>query len=376
MNKKPTVHYLSLKSYPKFDKEKRRNPPSAQKAEYIIKTINNLGYHVNYVSFSESMNNRFYCSKKLSISSMIDFFLCPNIPGKFRESFMFRWFVHIYAKRYIKPGDVLLVYHTNGMRNDLLRRVANKYKMKFIYEVEEIYAYAHDIVDKTQVENEIEFLQCPDAYLFCSEKIASIVNRRKLPYLVVEGYYKYSKQDVHPFTDGKIHLVYGGIIDEVKGGAFRVVEAACHLSEKYVVHILGFGDTEKLKQVIKSTENKRKSTVIYEGLKNGNDYIDFLSRCDIGLSAMTMRNDINNTAFPSKLVLYLSCGLRVVACDVDVLRISQMSDYLTFYNEDTPESIAHAIMSIDFREKFDTKEIMSSLDAEFGQNLKMMLSST
>ena len=369
---KPTVHYLSLRSYPKFEKEKRRNPPSAQKVDYIIDTLNTLGYHVNYVSFSESLIDKLCSAKKLKLSEDTDFFLCPNIPGKYRESFSFRWFMHIYALMHIKKGDILLVYHTNSMRNDLLRSIADKYQMKFVYEVEEIFAYAHEQVSDTQVKEEIEFLQCPDCYFFCSELIAEKVNKPQKPYLVVEGYYKHTKAKVEPFNDGKIHCVYGGIIDEVKGGAFRAVMAANHLSSNYVVHILGFGDIGKLKGLIEKNADKRECKVVYEGLKNGQDYIDFISKCHIGLSLMTMREDINNSAFPSKLVLYLSCGLRTVACRVKVLEISKMADSLVFYDEDTPESIAEAIMSIDINEPYDSKELMDSLDRGFKEDIKRL----
>ena len=372
-NESMTVHYLSLRSYPKFEEEKRRNPPSAQKVDYIIDTLNSLGYHVNYVSFSESLIDKLCTAKKMKLSEMTDFYLCPNIPGKYRESFTYRWFRHIYAPKHIKKGDILLVYHTNGMRNDLLRFIADKFQMRFVYEVEEIYAYAHEQVSEQQVKDEINYLQCPDRYFFCSELIAERVNKSKKPYLVVEGYYKHAKADIEPFNDGKVHCVYGGIIDEVKGGAFRAVRAAQYLPENYVVHILGFGNTRKLNELINATSDSRKCEVVYEGLKNGQDYIDFISRCHIGLSLMTMREDINNSAFPSKLVLYLSCGLRVVACKVKVLEISKMSGSLYFYNEDTPEAIADAIMSIDINAPYDSKELMDSLDRGFKEDLKRLL---
>lgn len=372
-NDTPTVHYLSLRSYPKFEKEKRRNPPSAQKVDYIIDTFNDLGYYINYVSFSESLNNKLYRAKKMKLSEMTTFFLCPNVPGKYRESFAFRWFLHIYAPKHIRKGDILLVYHTNSMRNDLLRYLSDKYQMTFIYEVEEIYACAHENVSKQQVKDEIEFLQSPDKYFFCSELIGERVNKSNKPYLVVEGYYKHAKADIEPFNDGKVHCVYGGIIDEVKGGAFRAVMAAQYLPDNYVVHILGFGDIGKLKELIESTACCRKCEVIYEGLKNGQEYIDFISRCHIGLSLMTMREDINNTAFPSKLVLYLSCGLRVVACRVKVLEISKMAENITFYDDDTPETIAKSIMSIDVTKPYDSKELMDRLDNGFKDDLMSLL---
>ena len=368
-----TVHYLSLRSYPEFAKEKRRNPPSAQKVDYVIECMNKLGYKVNYISMSESANNKFYTPKKKPLSKDTMFYMCPNIPGKFRESFTFRWLIHIYAPMHIKKGDILLVYHTNSMRNDLLRKLADKYKMTFIYEVEEIYGYAHETVDKIQVESEIDELQCPDKYIFCSNLIEKTVNRRRLPFVTVEGYYKYTKSDVEPFNDGKIHCVYGGLIDKVKGGAFRAVRCAEFLSDKYVIHILGFGEIEEIKQLIEKNKKENGAEVIFEGLKSGQEYINFISKCDIGLNLMTFDANINNTAFPSKLVLYLACGLRVVSLKVPVLDISKMSSILYFYDEDKPDVIADAIKKVDISSQYNSKQIMETLDKTFLNDLNELL---
>lgn len=373
-NTKPKVHYLSLYCIPEFKNENRRHSPSAQKMDYIVKSLNACGYEVNFVSFSESKDNRIYFSKKKKLSKMTTFFMCPHIPGKFRESFSFRWFVHIYAKRHIKKGDTLLVYHTNGMRNDLLRRLADKMSLEIVYEVEEIYSYAQETVLEEKVEEEIEFLQCADKYLFCSELLEERVNRRKRPYKIVEGYYKYSKADVDGFMDGKIHCVYGGIIDKVKGGAFRAVEAAKYLPNNYVIHILGFGNSTELVERINQTKNERRCEVIYEGKLNGSEYINFISKCDIGLSLMTMREDINSTAFPSKLVLYMACGLQVVACRVKVLEISKLSKALNFYDTDSPEEIARVIQKIDVSVEYSLEDMMFNLDKEFKESLLELLS--
>lgn len=373
MRDKTTVHYLSLRSIPEFFREKRRNPPSGQKQDYIISCLTDLGYKVNYVSFSESMNNRLYFPKKKALSETVTFFLCPHIPCKYRESFSFRWFYHIYAPKYINKGDVLLVYHTNSMRNDILRRLADEMELTLIYEVEEIYAFAHEQVDNEMVEYEKNFLQCADKYLFCSELLAQFVNLRKKPYTVVEGYYHYVKSKATERDDNNIHCVYGGIIDRIKGGAYRAVDAACYLPENYVIHILGFGDTNGIKKYIEDTSLKRKCQVIFEGTKNGTDYIDFISKCDIGLSLMTLREDINNTAFPSKLVLYMACGLRVVAGRVKVLEFSKMNEHLYFYDKDEPMEIAKAILSIDVNEEYDSKAIMDLLDMKFRSELQELL---
>ena len=372
-NKLPTVHYLSLRSYPKFEKEKRRNPPSAQKVDYIIDSLNSLGYHVNYVSFSESLNDKLCRAKKMKLSEMTDFYLCPNIPGKYRESFTYRWFKHIYAPKHIKYGDILLVYHTNGMRNVTLRAIADKYEMQFVYEVEEIFAYVHEQINEKQVNEEIEFLQCPDKYLFVTDTLAKIVNKQNKPFITIEGYFKYSvKANSSRFDNGKIHCVYGGIVDSVKGGAFSIVDACKYLPQNYYVHILGYGDTGRLRKEIENSEKERVCELRYEGLKNGDEYIDFISKCHIGLCIQSMK-DYNTVSFPSKLVLYLACGLRTVACNVDAIANSRMAGLIAFYDEDTPEAIADAVMSIDVDAPYDSKLLMDSLDRGFKKDLKQLL---
>ncbi len=372
----PTVHYLSLRNIPAFEKEKRRNPPSGQKQDYIIQTLVDLGYKVNYVSFSESANNRFYRPKKKKLSEKVTFFLTPNVPGRFRESFAFRWFCHLYAMRHIKAGDILLVYHihTNGMRNDLLRALADKRHLTFVYEVEELFEYAHETVSQKLVEEELAFLQCPDKYLFCTETLAETVNRRHLPYAICEGYYKYVRANLPKWNDGKIHCVYGGIIDAVKGGAIRAVHAAEFLPENYVVHILGFGDVPTLKKEIEKIAPKTACEIKFEGLKKGQDYIDFISKCDIGLCLQTMDQNLTATSFPSKLVLYLSCGLYPVALGIEQLTKSRLAENITFYSEDDPKAIAKAILSVELKEENTIHEMMDRADKTFAADLKALLS--
>ena len=370
----PTVHYLSLRNIPAFEKQNRRNPPSGQKQDYIIDTLVNLGYHVNYVSFSESFRKKWYWAKKKKLSDFVTFFLTPSIYGKFRESIAFRWFCHLYAARYIKEGDILLVYHTNSMRNDLLRRLADRKKMKFIYEVEEVYAYVHEIISEQQVKEEIAFLQCPDKYLFCTQTLANTVNQRNLPYAIVEGYYKYVRSGIPKWNDNKIHCVYGGILDSVKGGAIRAVQAAKYLSGKYIIHILGYGDIQAVKDEIEKLRSETSCNVFFEGLKNGPDYIDFISRCDIGLCLQSPEKKYNAVSFPSKLVMYLSCGLYPVAPNIEQLTSSKLAENIMFYDEDTPQAIANAIMRIDPNRENTIQQMMERMDQTFTQEFKALLS--
>ena len=374
MAQRPTIHYLTFYCIPEYANEQRRHSPSAQKMEYIIDVINRLGYNVNLVSLSESSKNRIFFPKKKKVSNHLTFFLCPHIPGRYRESISFRWFVHCYSKKHIKQGDILLVYHTNCMRNDLLEQLCKKRGLTLIYEVEEIYAYAHDIVAKEQVEEEKQFLQCADKYLFCTETLQKAVNLRNLPYAIVEGSYKWVRPNIEKFNDGKIHCVYGGIISSVKKGAFLTVEMAKYLPENYVVHILGFGEVDKLKLLIDQTKEERKCELIYEGLKKGEEYLEFISKCDVGLALQTIDKDLCNHSFPSKLVLYMASGLRVVAYKMDILTISQMAKKIKFYESDNPEEIAKVVISIKNNDPSENKCLMEMLDQQFMTNFENLIS--
>lgn len=372
--RKPKVHYLSLYSIPEFAKQQRRHSPSAQKMEYIIDAMNRLGYSVNFVSFSESKRKRIYLPRKKKLSENLTFFLSPHIPGRYRESVAFRWFVHCYARKHIKEGDILLVYHTNGMRNDLIEKVCKKKKCTMIYEVEEIYAYVNEVVSQPQVEAEKQFLQCADKYLFCSELLQQAVNIKNLPYVVVEGSYKWTRPDVTKFNDGKIHCVYGGTIGGKKRGGFLAVEMAKYLPENYVIHILGFGETEQLKAFIEQTSHERKCEVIFEGLKKGKEYLEFISKCDVGLAIQTMDKNLCNHSFPSKLVLYMACGLPVLTPKMEVLVVSKMASKIKFYEIDDPKAIAEALLEMEDYQQNDTKELMDLLDREFLFNLDKLFS--
>lgn len=65
------------------------------------------------------------------------------------------------------------------------------------------------------------------------------------PYIVINGTYKTEVDKSVSFNDSKIHCIYAGTFDEIKGGAAAAV-AAEFLPSNYHIHILGFG-TEKQK---------------------------------------------------------------------------------------------------------------------------------
>ena len=155
-----------------------------------------------------------------------------------------------------------------------------------------------------------------------------------------------------------------------RGGGIAAVEAAAFLPANYHVHILGFGnesDTKKLKDIMTSLVEKYKCKVTLDGCLSGEEYIRFIQSCDIGLNTQNPNADFNATSFPSKILSYMSNGLHVVSVRIPVVELSEIGDYMYFYNEQKPEEIAKAILKIDINEPYNSREIIRNLD----NNLKV-----
>ena len=87
-----------------------------------------------------------------------------------------------------------------------------------------------------------------------------------------------------------------------------------------------------------------------------------------------MDQNLTATSFPSKLVLYLSCGLYPVALNIEQLTRSRLAENITFYSEDTPQAIANAILQIDPQKENTIREMMDHADETFAADLKALLS--
>lgn len=110
----------------------------------------------------------------------------------------------------------------------------------------------------------------------------------------------------------------------------------------------------------------------FEGELKGDDYKHFIQKCHIGLSTQDPTAAFNATSFPSKILVYLSNGLRVVSIRIPVVEHSAIADCLCFYDEQSPKMIANAIME-SVKADIDGKDILKKLDILFVKDLKGML---
>ena len=357
-------------------KEKRHYVLSAtNKIDYISQVLKQ-NHDVEIISTSSCINKK-SDSYRIQTKDGVSVLMPPSIGRKNKFT---RFLDKIYIKKWLKKqlnsfnkNDDVIVYHSLGYMKTI-EKAKKKRNFNLILEIEEIYG---DVSGrKKDKKRELKFFKKADSYIFPTELLNDKVNLKNKPYVIIHGTYNVEKQISGKFNDGLIHCVYAGTFDPRKGGVYAAISASKFLDEKYCIHILGFG-TEKEKRVllekIDEINNVSKCKVIYEGLLSGQDYIKFIQSCDIGLSTQNPDAEFNTTSFPSKVLSYISNGLRVVSIKIEVLENSAVNNLLYYYEENNPEAIANAIKSIDVSKSYDSRTKIEELNAKFTKEIKNLL---
>lgn len=279
-----------------------------------------------------------------------------------------------YILKNIKKGENIIVYHSLGLIDII--KIAKKIKgFNLVLEVNEVYTDVHKYSDKV-IKKEKKFLESADKYIFCTELLNKKINKSNKPYIINYGTYKVEPYKNKYFNDKRIHIVYAGTFDLVKGGATTAIKIAEYLDEKYHIHIIGFGtqkETCHIHEMINNISGKTKCKITYDGMLDGEKYIDFLQRCDIGLSTQTPSGAYNETSFPSKVLSYMANGLRVVSIRLKVLEESRVNDLLYYYNNDEPKEIAELILSINLEVPYNSRTKIAELDRIFEKEIKELV---
>lgn len=266
-----------------------------------------------------------------------------------------------YCLKNIKSTDVVVIYHsTDDLK--LIELLKQKIGCKIVLEVEEIYADVTN--DKDLKLRELKAFENCDGFIISVEELYQALKIKK-PYIVINGTYKPESLREVSFDDTMIHCVYAGTFDQAKGGALAAVKAAEFLPKQYHMHILGFG-TEKqvinLKNEINKVQNKTNCILTYDGLKSGEEYIEFLQKCHIGLCTQIPDAKYVETSFPSKILVYLANGLRVLSVYIPTIANSKVGNLLYYYNEQNPQVIAQAIRNIDISKPYNSRNELITID--------------
>ena len=120
-------------------------------------------------------------------------------------------------------------------------------------------------------------------------------------------------------------------------------------------------------------QKKAKCTLTYDGLKSGEEYIRFLQSCQIGLCTQIPDARYTETSFPSKVLVYLANGLRVLSVRIPAVENSEVGGILYYYDTQSPQEIANAIMNIPMKEDYNSRQLLNQLDKDCERNLKRLM---
>lgn len=365
-NNKP-IDYIAYISNPIIeDRQVYPNPAAESKVYYIANKIAAKD-NVQIITFARStIRGRQFPEKVVNLNHGLQFKALRDAKPKnkiLRILYAVSWHLKIFQELIThNKVDTIIAYHSllDAFELWIAKKICG---FRLVLELEEIY---QDVVPCSKFKAYLErrVIAAADAYILATEILSKQIPAGR-PYIIINGTYKSEPlRNVH-FDDDKIHCVYAGTFDPAKGGAAAAAEAAAFLPKNYHVHILGFGteeQAESLKRRIEEVQRTTKCTLSYDGLKSGEEYIQFLQKCHIGLCTQIPDGKYIETSFPSKILVYLANGLRVLSVRIPAVEQSDVGDMLYYYDEQKPEKIAEAIQNIDVDLPYDSRQRLRELD--------------
>lgn len=268
--------------------------------------------------------------------------------------------------------DTVVVYHMPLLSVPV--RLAKRFKhFRLILEVEEVYA---DIWEKYKKyrRGEQKLIFVADYFIFASELLQKKLDPQKQRSMVIYGEYKLFAAKKESATN-EIGLIYAGSIDVIKNGAFIAVECMKYLPTQYKLTVLGHGterNVEKLKKGIEEINSiKGTDCCRYLGVLHGNELSCKLIENDIGLNPQNT-GDYMETAFPSKIMVYLNHGLRVVSTPVASVHSSRVAEAITFASSADPKEMAEAVLYAS-QNNCNVTKLLSGLRNECVSQLRNMV---
>ncbi len=368
--------YASLDE--KLVRESRTYSSAAVNLMNYVTNVLSERFQVVIISPSWSIKQHgFYSQKKITLSKNVNLELPPSIGSRY---FLIKLFSKLLSQLWlfqriiftVQKNDPVIVYHsiTNSPTILFARTIV---RFKLILQLNEIY---QDVKSLGRFNNYIEniIINNAEAYILSTKLLKSRVSRFNRKISICEGVTHMNIIKTEKISDGKIHLVYAGLIDKEKLCAFNTIDVAPYLSEKYIIHIIGFGnksDIDELLYRIKENNLKNTCKIYYDGFLEGENLLLFLQQCHIGLVAQSEDKKFTQSSFPSKIYTYLTNNLVVVCLENELIQSSPIFNLLYTYKYNNPRLIANVVKEIDLNINYGKlySETLSLIDNKFRKDL-------
>ncbi|NKD46798.1 glycosyltransferase [Mammaliicoccus sciuri] len=377
------IKYIGFYDIENSKSDRVSNIAAIKKMDYITNSLIKLGYNVEIISPSwMGINSKVKFEKKqvlkrkenLMITRCLSWYTKSKITEKIKIFYSLVW-LFLYLLINTKKGENILVYHAEWLSYPIIMAKFIK-RFELILEVEEIYSKVWK-KSKSLEKMENRLLKSGDKYLFVSDELRKLFDIEDEKCTVLYGAYNVVEiEERKKFDKEYIDLIYAGSIDEVKGGAFKSLDIILELPSNYKLHILGSGKEKSIKalnnRIKEINKIKNENVCYYSGVLHGKNFNNYLMKCDIALNPQHI-GDYMGTAFPSKIISYLSHNLHVVTTPIKSIKTSIIKDYIVFANDDQTQSFIEAIESVNLADENFTTNIVKNLDEKFMAELNELI---
>ena len=223
-----------------------------------------------------------------------------------------------------------------------------------------------DMFDSGKIRKRIGnfLLQRFDGYVFLTENMNDLANKRTLPYIVLEGHVdseivSCSDKSSYERESGKVIAIYAGNIQRKYGIEYLVkgfIKADIPNSE---LHVYGDGDyRDELVSVSKEHAN-----IKYMGIKSNNEIVIEEQKASLLINPRPTEPEYTKFSFPSKNMEYMVSGTPMLTTKLPGMP-QEYYPYVYLIEDETPEGMADALKKI-FAEPLEQRTAKAKRAREF-----------
>lgn len=309
--------------------------------------------HVKTISLlpiSSNTHKRLFWNLSTERQSNItyNYLLIINVPI-IKNIFVFLLsFLKILFTKKIRTESLTLVCDVLSLSNSMSAFLAAKLRgIKTIAIVTDMPGL--DVMEKTFFSNLktkviTRFLSHFDGYIFITEQMNLVINSKKRPFIVIEGFVDINMQYVNNKLEEKYKervLLYSGGIYE-RYGIKDLILAFNQLKDSDLrLHIYGDGPMQKDMPLYTSKDNR----VIYKGVVPNKTVVEAQMKATLLINPRPTFEDFTKYSFPSKNMEYMASGTPVITTKLPGMPI-EYKDYVYLFEGEDSVSMKNSIQEI------------------------------
>ncbi|MCU6769107.1 glycosyltransferase family 4 protein [Barnesiella propionica] len=351
---------------------------ACNKMDYIVSVMQRTGHDVKLISPAWRTSAKRKNKNIEKLRKKRNLYIAPGFPAynkffSYINIFISLLWLFIELVIHSRKNEKILVYHSEWLSIPL--RYAKKIKKyKIVLQIEEIYT---EVWKKKKYLRRWEkaLIEDADEYILVSSLLAKRFSDKAVSSILYGSYIPVFGENIQ--DKDNINIVYAGGIEITRGGAFGAVGCICHLPSNYTMHICGYGTpavVEKLKREITVVNDKlKREACVFHGILYEKDLSNLLFSCQIAVNPQVV-GDYMSSAFPSKIITYLSHNLRVVTTKIESIEKSPFAKIIYFSSSAKEQDLAESILSVDVNVPYDSRALICQKDREFFEEIKTIFS--